>query len=820
MPISFRCHGCQKAFSVPDSLAGKKARCTACGAEVTVPGGASLAPASVPKSSPGKSVPAKPAPELSDLDDIPLPTASAPARPRRAPASESAPKKPKKKQDDDAEPRAALSAGTLRAAVGGVALVVLVGVFIYVMSNRQRPHVLVASGPATQADAPVSPSPPTPTVSTLPSTSVNPQPSAPVPVQPTTPVPTPNPLAKTGAESLLGEWVMGQGDEDDEMGQVKMTFLAEGLKIKEGRREMDWTYQIDASKTPKEIDLHGKSPDGKANLTIPGIFDVSGNELKIAAAFNGGARPIDFSGQALVLRRPAPTAPGPYPLTVIGREMPWVDRGSIAIQKKGNLAAIEHGGDILLWDLSTNRKVGEIREAIPGAVNSLAFSDDGLRLAAASGWLSSERHARVWDVSTKRVVASTNESKGHSVAISADGSLVAVAGAPTRVFNGATLAKVHEFLDAQECAFSPDGSLLALARGDFDPPLQLVDPKSGQVVAGLKGKTEQTQMVAFHPGGKILAVADGSGLIEFWDVAAKMVVKQWKVQTPGQLRAIAFSPDGTRVAAGNDPVQIWDFAQEKVVAKLRSAERSLYNEGIAFDATGKKLGVANPHVTRLWSLDPPASTPGPAPFAWPPALSAEQEAELRAASCLQQVSLGIANWNAVFRKPLDNLRDKAGQPIISWRAHLLPYLEQRTVYEKIKQDEPWDSPTNAQTPAIGTYAASQAQPGMTRILLATGPSTAFEGAAAKAVKNSGAIMLVLVAPDQAVPWLAPRDFTFNPGDPWSGLPKKGFLAVLWSGAVRFVTPEATQEELKALFDTQGEPATAGSVGAFDRFLWP
>jgi hypothetical protein len=40
--------------------------------------------------------------------------------------------------------------------------------------------------------------------------------------------------------------------------------------------------------------------------------------------------------------------------------------------------------------------------------------------------------------------------------------------------------------------------------------------------------------------------------------------------------------------------------------------------------------------------------------------------------------------------------DEGGKPLHSWRVLILPYIEQNTLYEKIRKDEPWDSEYNKQ----------------------------------------------------------------------------------------------------------------------------
>ena len=44
--------------------------------------------------------------------------------------------------------------------------------------------------------------------------------------------------------------------------------------------------------------------------------------------------------------------------------------------------------------------------------------------------------------------------------------------------------------------------------------------------------------------------------------------------------------------------------------------------------------------------------------------------------------------------PKAAISDKDGRPGLSWRVAILPYLGQKSLYEKFKLDEPWDSPHN------------------------------------------------------------------------------------------------------------------------------
>jgi hypothetical protein len=48
------------------------------------------------------------------------------------------------------------------------------------------------------------------------------------------------------------------------------------------------------------------------------------------------------------------------------------------------------------------------------------------------------------------------------------------------------------------------------------------------------------------------------------------------------------------------------------------------------------------------------------------------------------------------RFPPAHTVDETGKPLHSWRVLILPYLEQQTLYEKIRLNEPWDSEHNRQ----------------------------------------------------------------------------------------------------------------------------
>src|SRR5207302_7117549 len=78
------------------------------------------------------------------------------------------------------------------------------------------------------------------------------------------------------------------------------------------------------------------------------------------------------------------------------------------------------------------------------------------------------------------------------------------------------------------------------------------------------------------------------------------------------------------------------------------------------------------------------------------------------------------------------LTSKDGRPLFSWRVAILPYVEQGALYQRLKLDEPWNSPNNKRVldsvpmPKVFEIADAPAPPNMTYIQVFTGRGTVFE----------------------------------------------------------------------------------------------
>lgn len=76
---------------------------------------------------------------------------------------------------------------------------------------------------------------------------------------------------------------------------------------------------------------------------------------------------------------------------------------------------------------------------------------------------------------------------------------------------------------------------------------------------------------------------------------------------------------------------------------------------------------------------------------------------------MKQIGLAIHNYHDVYGHCPSNSYDKNGKPLLSWRVHILPFIEQDQLFKQFKFDEPWDSAHNK--PLAKTIVKVYAIPG-------------------------------------------------------------------------------------------------------------
>jgi len=139
----------------------------------------------------------------------------------------------------------------------------------------------------------------------------------------------------------------------------------------------------------------------------------------------------------------------------------------------------------------------------------------------------------------------------------------------------------------------------------------------------------------------------------------------------------------------------------------------------------------------------------------------------RATACannMRQLVIAILFYNVDNPEGLPAYTiDENGERLHSWRTLILPYMEQRALYDKIRLGEPWDSEYNQQfhDVIISFYqclsAPERGNAPTTNYFLLTGEGTVFEDRHFSASAGKDTILLIESA--RTVHWMSPEDVT-------------------------------------------------------------
>ncbi len=182
---------------------------------------------------------------------------------------------------------------------------------------------------------------------------------------------------------------------------------------------------------------------------------------------------------------------------------------------------------------------------------------------------------------------------------------------------------------------------------------------------------------------------------------------------------------------------------------------------------------------------------------------------------LRQHLLAMHNYESAHDHfPTQFSADDSGKPLLSWRVHVLPFLQQHELYKQFHLDEPWDSEHNIKLvdkmPDIfsdvraGGVANSKA--GKTVFQVPAGKGLMFDGTKESSFRDitdgsSNTLGMIVMPQEKAVVWTQPTDWNVDLNDPTAELNVEGFEA-LWvamlDGSIMEIPLPYPGEELKML----------------------
>lgn len=378
-----------------------------------------------------------------------------------------------------------------------------------------------------------------------------------------------------------------------EQQSTQVTFIWDLTTRKEARRiEGGGWGSVDLAFSPDGTMLAGAS--GGTHRVVD-LWDVRTGKSLRPAAPNGGGGAIAFSPDGkLVVTTPGlgdedkglaiwDAATGRFVRSCEGSYR--YDQLAFTADGKGLWAAGDH---LRRWDVATGKRTHEVPVG-DAAVSSLAFSTEGTKLTTLTFAQPEEGRedragtVRVHDAATGKAerTRTVRHKVPYAVPLSPDGALfVDQVGKTLTLWETATGNSPGklELLDPRNAerfadvfAFTADGRHLAavthagwVKRGGQNRPVEsavrvweLASRKEVLRIAGIK---HEPAALAVAPDGRTIATS-GDGLTQLWDVATGKEVLALAGQDANTCHtAVAFSPDGSRLAVGygDATALIWD----------------------------------------------------------------------------------------------------------------------------------------------------------------------------------------------------------------------------------------------------------------------
>lgn len=179
----------------------------------------------------------------------------------------------------------------------------------------------------------------------------------------------------------------------------------------------------------------------------------------------------------------------------------------------------------------------------------------------------------------------------------------------------------------------------------------------------------------------------------------------------------------------------------------------------------------------------------------------------RSAANLGQLVIAMHDYREAHRTfPPPALCDSKGQPLLSWRVALLPYLGEQQLYNRFRLRESWDSPRNrgllGRMPRVYDAGGTTPEEGHTIYRVFVGADALFEdcrGVGLGEIPDGVGNTLMIVEADESVPWTRPAELPYASCAPVRGVGSRfpgAFLAAYCDGCVRLIRNDFDETRMR------------------------
>lgn len=279
---------------------------------------------------------------------------------------------------------------------------------------------------------------------------------------------------------------------------------------------------------------------------------------------------------------------------------------SFAFSPKGDLIASgtrEYEGNITLWDPNSGRCLASFGEH-NGEVNALCFSPDATMLASGSGsdyrtGYPELNSIKIWNVISKKAIQTLNGHMGPvtSIAFSPNGMRLAAGSSDgtIKLWSMTTFQEIRTIRGhsgrVNSICFSSDQNMLA--SGSDDTKAKIFDAHTGAEIASLSGHTGGVTCVRISGDNQTLATGSKDKTTKLWDIS-KAHDRFAINRDSGRVRMACFSPGLRLVAsmsAGDVKTSVLALRDARTGDNISLFPHEVYDNTPVFSSDGTSLAL-------------------------------------------------------------------------------------------------------------------------------------------------------------------------------------------------------------------------------------